>query len=85
MRIGSVGRLLMRSNSSSSEPPDQNDSSNCPARPFSRFSRIAFSKMIAQLQKEAKSRMSITTLTTMSACMNRPNSDRSAGGREPAS
>jgi hypothetical protein len=41
--------------------------------------------MIAQLQKEAKSRMSITTLTTMSACMNRPNSDRSAGGREPAS
>ena len=56
--IGSAGRLLMRSNSSSSQPPDQNDSSNCPARPFSRFSRIAFSKMIAQLQNEARRRES---------------------------
>jgi len=36
----------MRSNSSSSAPPDQKDSSNCLAAARSRRIRIAFSKMM---------------------------------------
>src|SRR5262245_4900654 len=69
---GSGGLLPRRSNSSSSEPPDQKLSSNCLAlNPRPRM-RIIFEKMIAQLQNEARISARITTLTTMSACQNRP-------------
>src|SRR5262245_2835650 len=69
---GSGGLLPRRSNSSSSDPPDQKLSSNCLAlKPRPRM-RIIFEKMMAQLQNEARISARITTLTTMSACQNRP-------------
>jgi hypothetical protein len=70
--IGSVGRLEMRSNSSSSEPPDQNASSNCLAWARSARRRISLWMMIAQLQIDASRSMIITAFTIQSAWMNRP-------------
>ena len=64
--IGSGGRVPMRSNSSSSEPPDQNASSNWRAWARRRLSRSILSMMIAQLQNEARISMTMTACTMMS-------------------
>src|SRR6185295_13196368 len=70
--IGSGGRSPMRSNRSSSEPPDQNDSSNCLARVRRRRRRIIFPKMMVQLQNEARISSTTTHCTMMSAFRNSP-------------
>ncbi len=61
----------MRPYSSSSDPPDQKASSKRDARRRILRSRIDFSKMMAQVQTEAKINSSITIFTTISACRNR--------------
>src|SRR5581483_1267115 len=78
--MGSVGRLAMRSNSSSSEPPDQNASSNFRAFERRLRRRMLLSKMIAQLQIEAISSRMITAFTIQSACRNSAQTERSCTG-----
>ena len=65
--IGSRGCAPMRSNSSSSEPPDQKFDSNSRAQLLRRRRFHHLSTMIAQHQIEAPSSMTITALTTRSA------------------
>src|SRR5690349_14984970 len=74
--IGSCGRCPTRSNRSSSEPPDQNVSSKEVAACCSRRNRRLLSKMIAHDQKEAKSRISMTSLTMLSDCRNSSKTER---------
>src|SRR5207248_8640555 len=71
-----VGRWPTRSNKSSSDPPDQNVSSNEFAACCSRRTRKLLSKMIAHDQKEARSRISITSLTMLSDCRNSSKTER---------
>ncbi len=82
--IGSSGREPSRSYRSSSEPPDQNASSNEAAWARSRRIRIIFSKMIDQHQNEARTKISITIFTRRSACWNNAQTDRSVP-TDPAS
>ena len=74
--IGSFGCLPTSSYSFSSEPPDQKLSSKSAAWALSFRSLTIFSKMIAQHQTDAANSISMTALTTMSAAMNSPHTDR---------
>ncbi len=82
--IGSDGRCPTRSLRSSSDPPDQNASSNFSARDSSRRRRHILSRMIAQVQIEAKNNMIMTALTTQWARMNRPQIVKSPISAVPA-
>ena len=75
--IGWLGLAPSRSNNSSRLPPDQNRSSNPSASLLILRSVLHFSNTTAQTHTLAASRPIITSLTTMSACMNRPQSDKS--------
>ena len=69
---GSSPRLLYKS---SSDPPDQNKSSNSSAPRFCLRIRVILSKMMAQHQTDAPISSSITAFTTGSAIINKPNTD----------
>ena len=75
--IGCAGLAPSWSYSSSRLPPDQKRSSNPSASRLTRRRLVHFSNTTAQTQTLAASRPSITSFTTMSACRNRPHSDRS--------
>jgi hypothetical protein len=64
--------------------PDQNNCSKRSAWRLTLPSRADFSMMIAHDQNDAKSKIPITILTTISACMKRTIGDKLMAGCEPS-
>jgi hypothetical protein len=78
-----IGLVPSRSNRSSRLPPDQNRSSNPSAALPTLRRDDHFSNTMVQTQMLAPSSPIMTSFTTISACMNRPHSERSPPAAAP--